>query len=193
MLSSLLAADLEHENTVGRLHRQEEKIIEESGIPYIILRPNAFMQNFLNFFGHTIKTQNAFYLPAGDQRVSFIDTRDIASVAVHELTRDGIRHGNENAIISITGQEALSFGQAAGIITSELGRKVSYINISEEDARKQMRDMGMGDWLSDAMVEQFRSIRAGFASQTTDLVEQITERKPISFSQFVKDYVHAFN
>ena len=35
------------------------------------------MQNFLNFFGHTIKTQNAFYLPAGDQRVSFIDARDI--------------------------------------------------------------------------------------------------------------------
>ena len=71
MLSSLLAADLEHENTVGRLHRQEEKIIEESEIPYTILRPNAFMQNFLNFFGHTIKTQNAFYLPAGDQKISF--------------------------------------------------------------------------------------------------------------------------
>jgi uncharacterized protein YbjT (DUF2867 family) len=36
------------------------------------------MQNFLNFFGHTIKTHNAFYLPAGDQRISFIDVRDIA-------------------------------------------------------------------------------------------------------------------
>ncbi len=190
MLSSLLAADLEHENTVGRLHRQEEKIIQESGIPYTILRPNAFMQNFLNFFGHTIKTQNAFYLPAGDQSISFIDTRDIAAVAVQELTRDGIRH--ENAIFHITGQEALSFGQAAEIISLEIGMKVSYINIPEEDARKQMKDMGMGDWLSDAMVEQFRSIRAGYASQTTGLVEQITGRKPISFSQFVKDYGEAF-
>jgi uncharacterized protein YbjT (DUF2867 family) len=191
MLSSLLAADLKHENTVGRLHRQEEKIIEESEIPYTILRPNAFMQNFLNFFGHTIKTQNGFYLPAGDQKVSFIDTRDIAAVAVHELTRDGTQR--ENPIFHITGQEALSFSQAAGIISSELGRKVSYINTSEEDARIKMKDMGMGDWLSDAMVEQFRSVRAGYASQTTSLVEQITGRKPISFSQFVKDYAQAFN
>ena len=53
--------------------------------------------------------------------------------------------------------------------------------------------MGMGDWLSDAMVEQFRSVRAGYASQSTSLVEQITGRKPISFSQFVKDYTQAFN
>ena len=81
MRSSQLAADLEHENTVGRIHRQEEKIIEESEVPYTFLRPNAFMQNFLNFFGHTIRTPNALYLPAGDQRVSFIDARDIAAVS----------------------------------------------------------------------------------------------------------------
>ena len=101
---------------------------------------------------------------------------------VRELTKDGTRH--ENAIYHITGQEALSFGQATEIISEELGRKVTYMNISEEDARKQIKDMGM--------VEQFRNIRAGYASQITALVEQITGRKPISFSQFVKDYVKAF-
>ena len=52
--------------------------------------------------------------------------------------------------------------------------------------------MGMGDWLTDAMVEQFYSIKAGYASQTTTLVEEITGRKPVSFSQFVRDYIQAF-
>jgi uncharacterized protein YbjT (DUF2867 family) len=60
MLSSL-AVDVEPRITIGRLHRQEEKIIEESGIPYTFLRPNAFMQNFVNFFGHTIKTQKMHF------------------------------------------------------------------------------------------------------------------------------------
>lgn len=59
MLSSLVV-EVKPEITIGRLHKQEEKIIEESGIPYTFLRANFFMQNFVTFYGNTIKTQNAF-------------------------------------------------------------------------------------------------------------------------------------
>jgi len=149
------------------------------------------MQNFVNFFGHSIKTQNAFYLSAGDGKVSFVDARDIASVAVQELTRNGNRHGNK--IYDITGQEALSYSQAAEIISKEIGRKISYIDITEEDVRKGMKEMGMEHWLINRMMETFSSISAGYASQITTVVEQITGQKPISFSQFAKDYVQAFN
>ncbi len=45
--------------SIGRWHRHEEKIIEEFGIPYTFLRAGAFMQNFISFFGQTIKSQNA--------------------------------------------------------------------------------------------------------------------------------------
>jgi uncharacterized protein YbjT (DUF2867 family) len=41
--------------TIVRLHRHEEKIIEESGIPYTLSQSSAFMQNFINFFDQTIK------------------------------------------------------------------------------------------------------------------------------------------
>ncbi len=81
---SVLDADAEPGIMIGRMHRQEEKIIEESGIPYTFLRAGAFMQNFINFFGQTIKTQNAFYLPAGEGKVSFVDVRDIAAVAYRD-------------------------------------------------------------------------------------------------------------
>ena len=59
---SVIGADIEPGITIGRLHRQEEKIIEESGMPYTFLRSGAFMQNFVNFFGQTIREQNAIYL-----------------------------------------------------------------------------------------------------------------------------------
>ena len=76
---SAMGADLEPGFTGGRLHRQAEAIIEESKIPYTFLRPNAFMQNFVNRSGQTIKNQNAFYFPAGDAKISFVDVRDVAS------------------------------------------------------------------------------------------------------------------
>jgi uncharacterized protein YbjT (DUF2867 family) len=57
---SSMAADAGLPPTMGRIHREEEKIIEESGIPFTFLRLGTFMQNFVNFLGQTIKTQNAF-------------------------------------------------------------------------------------------------------------------------------------
>jgi uncharacterized protein YbjT (DUF2867 family) len=90
---------------IGKLHRHEEKMIEESGIPYTFLLASAFMQNFINFFGQTIKNRNAFYLPTGNGKVSFVDVRDIAAVAVNLLTGNRIR--DENTAFGITGREAL--------------------------------------------------------------------------------------
>ena len=63
---SIMGADLGADVEAMRLHRQAEKLIEESGIPYTFLRPNEFMQGFINFQGHTIKSDSAFYIPAGN-------------------------------------------------------------------------------------------------------------------------------
>jgi uncharacterized protein YbjT (DUF2867 family) len=119
---SVMAADSEPGTIIGRLQRQEEKMIEDSEIPYNFLRPGAFMQNFVNYFGETIKNQNAFYIPAGEGKVSFVDVRDIASVAVALLTRNDAKY--ENKAYTITGQEVLSYGQAAEILSKELGRTI---------------------------------------------------------------------
>jgi uncharacterized protein YbjT (DUF2867 family) len=128
-LSAMGASDSEPRSTILRLHGEEEKIIEDSGIPYTFLRPPAFMQNFVAQFGHTIRTQNAFYVPAGDAKMSFIDTRDIGAVAAMMLTNTnhGASQQHENKAYDITGQESLSYEQVADILSNEVGKKISYI------------------------------------------------------------------
>jgi uncharacterized protein YbjT (DUF2867 family) len=191
-LSSMAAYDEEtgFATTIGRIHREEEKIVEESGIPFTFLRPPAFMQNFITQFGYTIRTQDAFYVPGGDAKLSFIDARDVAAVAVKALTDDSQQHAGKAYII--TTQEATSYRQAAEILSKEAGRRISYIDIPEEDARKGMKDSGMDDWLVDAIIEFCSIIKAGHASNTTNVFEQVMGRKPITFSQFARDYAQAF-
>jgi hypothetical protein len=92
----------------------------------------------------------------------------------------------------ISGQEALSYRQVADILSNEVGKKISYIEITEDDARKGMEQMGIGGWYINIMIELFRIIRAGYGSETTTVVEHITGRKPISFAQFAKDYTEVF-
>lgn len=57
----------------GKLHRQEEKTIEESKIPQKFLRPTSFIQNFVNYFGQTIRNQNVFYFHRGDVKIGFVN------------------------------------------------------------------------------------------------------------------------
>jgi uncharacterized protein YbjT (DUF2867 family) len=188
---SVMGADLEADVGTFRLHRQAEEIIEQSGIPFTFLRPNEFMQNFINFHSHFIKNNNAFYLPLEDAKVSLVDVRDIAAVAVKSLTEDRSDKHNNNTYL-ITGPEALSYYQAAEILSSATDKKISYVNISEEEARGAMKEMGMSDWLINTISELHDYFRKGNASQVSSAVEEVTGKKPISFSQFAKDYAETF-
>src|SRR5919106_3114602 len=186
---SVMGADLEADVGTMRLHRQVEKVIEQSGIPFTFLRPNEFMQNFVNFHGPSIKGNNAFYVPLEDAKVSLVDVRDIAAVAVKSLT-DEDRHKNKTYLI--TGPEALSYHQVAEILSNTTGRKINYVNISDEEARAAMKEIGMSDWLIITVSELSEYFRKGKASEISPAVEEVTGNKPISFSQFANDYVDAF-
>jgi uncharacterized protein YbjT (DUF2867 family) len=175
-----------------RLHRQAEKMIEDSGISYTCLCPTFFMQSFGNFFPQKIKDQSTFYLPAGDGKVSFVDVRDIAAIAVEVLTnnKDGLHNGKA---YNITGPEAISFGQAAIILSEQVGKKISYVSISEDDARKGMKDIGWDEWRINFLIELYNIIRLGYLSEVySSPVEEITGKRAISFSQFAKDYAETF-
>ena len=191
---SAKGADVKAESPSLRLHRQVEEIIEESGIPYTFLRPNEFMQNFINIHSHSIKNNNAFYMAVGDAKVSIIDVRDIAAVAVKALIEAGNDDRHNGKVYTITGPEALSYYQIAKILSNVTGRKISYVNLSEGDFRRSLKEAGVDDWFIYVVLFMLDSYYGkGFAGQVSTSVEEVTGRKPISFSQFVNDHVQAFH
>ena len=189
-LSTLeLGADAEAKIPPIRWHRQAEKVVEESGIPYTFLRPaDGFMQNFIDFYGQTIKAQNAIYTAAGEGKQGIVDARDMAAVAVEALTGDG----HEGKTYPITGPEAISHNQIAEILSEVLGRKISHVNMSEEDARKGLEEAGLPDWMISGAIEGDRLTREGRLSAVLPTVEEVTGKKPRSFEQFARDYAEAF-
>jgi len=75
---------------------------------FTFLRPNLYMQGLLNF-AQSIKEKSAFFAAASEARISAVDVRDLADVAVAALTSS--RHDNKS--YSLTGPEALTFGGQA--------------------------------------------------------------------------------
>lgn len=176
-----------------RLHRQAEKMIKDSNFLYLSV--SYFLYAELCYFPQNIKEQGAFYLPAGDGKVSFVDARDIAAVAVQALTNDNNNNdGRHNGkAYNITGPEAISFGQAARILSEQVGKKILYVSISEDDVRKGMRDIGWDEWRINFLIELYNIIRLGYLSDVfSSTVEEVTGKRATSFSQFAKDYAEAF-
>ena len=93
----------------------------------------------------------------------------------------------------VTGPEALSYHQAAEILSNATGKKIDYVNISEEETREALKETGMDEWLISTIMGLYTLFRKGYASQVSTAVEEVTGKKPITFAQFAKDYVDAFS
>src|SRR5260370_8840187 len=90
------------------------------------------MQNMSTFTAETIRARAAFYLPAGDARISHIDVRDLARVAVTVLT-DTSHIGQA---YDLSGPEALSYEEIAQKLSDATGREICYVDISQADFKK---------------------------------------------------------
>jgi uncharacterized protein YbjT (DUF2867 family) len=184
---SVIGADPNSQFTLLRQHGQIEKYLEDSGLMFTHLRPNSFMQNTL-MFTPTIQAQGAFYAPAGEGRVSFIDARDIASVAAVALTETG----HENKAYNLTGPEALSYTDVASKISNMTGREVIYVDVPAEAAREGMMQAGLSAWLTDALIEVYGSWRTGAGAEVTDDISRVTKRPAHTFDDFLRNYSGAF-
>jgi len=185
---SALGADAEPGIQLGRWHREIERYIEQSGIPYTFLRPASFMQNFELHNSGTIKQEGKIYMPTGDGKVSYIDARDIAAVAVQVLTTDG----HEGQVYELTGPEAISVSEVADTISYVTGKPVDFVDVPEDAARQAMQQQNIPNWMTECLLELYGVHRAGYSENITGKVEEITGRKPHTFRQFVKEYKECF-
>jgi uncharacterized protein YbjT (DUF2867 family) len=176
------------EATFPRQHAESEDYILDSGVRYTFLRPNGFMQNIVNYNAPTISTQNAFYGTEGDGRVSQIDIRDVAAVAVKVLTEDG----HVGKAYTLTGPESLNNTEIAQMVSDVLGRQIRFINLPPGELKQALLSAGIPEWNANALLDLQRLYREGKAAAVTRDAEEILGRKPTSFAKFLQDYRDAF-
>lgn len=173
--------------TLPRWHRAGEKLLESSGMAWTFVRPTGFMSNALGWAA-TIKSQGAVYAPGGDGKISVVDPRDIAGVAVKALTE----RGHEGKAYDVTGPAALSTAEQVQTIAGAIGRPLTYVDVPEAAARDSMLKMGMPSVIVEAMLEFMAVVRAGQAATVSPSVQEVTGRPARTFDAWVKENVTAF-
>jgi uncharacterized protein YbjT (DUF2867 family) len=174
---------------VGRMHAEADKAVIDSGIPYALLQPTFFQDNILKFHLGTVLGQGAFYGASGTGKTSYISARDIADVAAAILLAPDA-HLSKTYVL--TGPEAISDQELAGLISKVAGRDVKYIDLSSEQLAGGMRQQGAPDWMVDALVGLEGIKAAGYAAEVSPAVEQILGRKGETYESFLQRNKDAF-
>lgn len=162
--------------------RVVEHLLMDSGVPYTILRPNFFMENFSEgFLAAGIRDQGAIYLAAGDGKTSLVAAQDIAAMVVAAL-----QHGLTGKEIDLTGPEALDHTEVARILSVATGRTIVYHSLSEEQMLEGARASGMPEGAVAYLGMLYAVVGAGYAAGNADDFEAIVGRKPTSFEVFTR-------
>lgn len=171
--------------------RKVEKAVEAMPFDWTILRPNWFMQNFTepNFYLEAIRDKGVLNVPTGGQPVSFVDTRDIADVAVAAL----IESGHAGREYTLTGTQTLTFAEVAERIGKIAGHQVRHTDPPLEDYLSDQNASGIANSQIDYYRRIYTLIQNGQTAPVSAAVEKVTGRSPRSFSAFLEENKNVWN
>lgn len=169
-------------------HRKIERMITKMGLPHTFIRPSFFMQNLTSTHLQDIQQNHDLFVPAGRSKTSFIDVKDIAAVAVAVL-RDPKYLGEA---LEITGPAAITYKQAAEIMTTELGVPITYSKPSLLKFRRTMIQRGVKKEFVNVMLMLYIITQLGNAKTVNHTIETILHRPATTFAAFVRDNKRLF-
>ncbi|MXO94811.1 NAD(P)H-binding protein [Erythrobacter aquimaris] len=159
-----------------------EEVVQESGLEWTIVRASWFNQNFSEGAFIEMVRNGTITLPAGDTPEPFIDTDDIADVAVAALTED--RHIGE--VYEVTGPRLMTLAEVAADLSAATGRNIDFVDVPHKAFVDSLAGSGAPDdvvWMLDYL---FSTVLDGRNAYLTDGVERALGRKPRDFADYAR-------
>lgn len=164
----------------GDAHKRVEDHLAQSGLEYVAVRPNAWLQVSLAAVAAQIKRGEAIAARHG-AKVGYVDVRDIADVVISQLLAPKVAASP----LVITGPDSLSIPDIAGLATRIIGKPVG---VSSAVAGLPA---GVEGFEAQVVKQFFVVIAQGGAAGLTDTVERVLGRKPRSVEAYLAEELGA--
>jgi uncharacterized protein YbjT (DUF2867 family) len=161
-----------------------ETVVMNSGVDYTIIRASWFNQNFSESFfldpilsGHVI-------LPFPEAKVPYVDTGDIADVAVEAL----LHEEHNGHIYELTGPRLWTFEEVTKEIAQASNRDIQFSSVSKEEYIGFMKQAGVPSdyvWLMDYLFTHVL-VNPSNSVVTSD-VETVLKRPAKDFAVYAKE------
>ncbi|MFJ3203698.1 NAD(P)H-binding protein [Streptomyces sp. NPDC086989] len=159
--------------------QRAEEALKASGADWTVVRASWFAQNFdEGFFLESVRA-GEIALPTADAVEAFVDTDDVADVAVAALTED--RHIGRT--YELSGPRLISFTDVAAELSKATGRAITYVPVSNEEYRAVLRENGLPQEFADL----FTLILDGRNAHLVHGVEEALGRGPRDFADYARE------
>jgi NAD(P)H dehydrogenase (quinone) len=167
-----------------RQHALTERAIRESGMRYVFLRPNYFMQNLLGSLDSIVR-EGKLYAGMADAGIALIDARDVGDALAAAALTDRF----DGSALELSGPKSITHDEVAAAIGSILGRNVAYVALPPESVGESLRTLGVDDWTAQLIVDYSRAYTRGFGDFVTDSVQQVTGHAPRNIATFAAEVI----
>ncbi|GLQ18050.1 NmrA family NAD(P)-binding protein [Maritalea porphyrae] len=163
-------------------HHKLEKLVQEMGFAWTMIRPSDFMQNLETVHRNDILERREISVPAGDGKSSFIDVDDIAKCIEVALCDDV--HIGEG--FDLTGPQALSLFEVADKLSVAAGKAINYRPAPIIGFIWRKVQSGYPFPLALVMTALYSVQRFGKAATITRKVKELTGNDPATLDDYLQ-------
>lgn len=162
--------------------RQVEAAVTSNASRWTILRPSWFQQVLTDprYFLDAIRLERMISLPTGGTPIAWVDTRDIAAVAVQAIADPATHHGKA---YTVTGPEAVTTVDIAADISAAISAEVTAVVPPLSEALA-----GAGPWVAEVVGGMFGRVHDGTFATVSDTVERVTGSPPRTVKEFIAEH-----
>ncbi|MEV4161881.1 NAD(P)H-binding protein [Nonomuraea dietziae] len=185
LLSGGSAGSGDMTNAVTRFMAASESAVRESGLPWTLLRPSAFMSNALRWLPQ-LRSGDRVRVPFPDVRTASVDPFDVGAVAARALLSDEYR----GEILRPTGPVAMPPADQVAVLAEVLGRDLEFVSLTNEEARTDLLAT-----MPVAYVDAFFDFYVNGSldeSIVRPTVREVTGREPRTFEQWAQAHADDF-
>ena len=165
-------------------HRATERLLAESGLPYVLLRNSWYVENYTAQLGTYL--QHGVVGAADGGRVSAATRADYAEAAAAVLTGDG--HAGE---VHELGGEAFTLAELAAAVSRATGQEVTYTDLPEERYREVLVAAGLPEPVATVYADADRGLASGDLHVDSDALARLLGRPPVAMADAVAAAVAA--
>ncbi|MDP1418892.1 SDR family oxidoreductase [Peribacillus simplex] len=162
---------------LAEVHRIREDIIKESGIPYVFVRNNWYVENELGTIQQCLNGA-PWVTSAGEGKVGWVYRPDLAEVTANILAGEG----HENKAYELAG-ENLTQQQFVDAVNEVTGKEIEVMNVDDASFGKMLKEANLPEEVVAISVMVQQCIREGGLESAHSDLEMLLGRNPTSVKE----------
>ncbi|HDR9872856.1 TPA: SDR family oxidoreductase [Burkholderia cenocepacia] len=167
-------------------HTGTERAIEDTGIPFTILRPNWYAELAFMWLPPVLAS-GQWFSAAGDGKVAYLWRDDLALAAAAALQSDAA----ESRKLNISGADVLTAQEIIAAVNQIFGVSAILVPVSEEDLATGLRTSGLPEQQVAIFSAFDVNTRLGRVDSTDQDFEQLTGHRPRGLRDFLIEHREA--